>query len=373
MRPVSDAFLRALRGSHTAPVEAYVVAPGQTGTTPTGDLVTLLSGDVQLDAKASIRSILDVAVDGTGAFPDNASDAFAPYGNELFVRRGVGFGGGSVEWVSLGYFRIDSVEQDDAANNPLRIAAKDRMAGIVEARLLAPIQFAATVTYGDIMEQLIEEVYPWATIEWDDATDTDATGRTLIAEEDRFDFLDDLVRSRGKIWYWDYRGVLVIKDVPDPGDTVDEFNAGQDGVLISRGREMSREGVYNAVVASGEALDTTTPPRAVAVDDNPDSPTYWSGDFGKVPRFYASPFLTTDAQAQTTAAALLTQELGLPYTVELGVVPNPALEPYDPVVVRDETGKSETHVLETLTIPLSPEGVMKASTRKQTLVIIGEA
>lgn len=333
MRPVSDAFLATLRGSHKAVFEAYVVAPGQTGTAPTGTLVPIIDGDVQIDAKASVRSTLDLTTDGTGTFPDQASDLFAPYGNEIFVRRGIEFGGGRVEWVSLGYFRINSVEQDDAPNGPIRIAAQDRMAGLIEARLLGPVHVAAVQTYGAVVAQLVHEVYPWATIEWDDVTETDPIGRSVIAEEDRFEFLDDLITSVGKIWYWDHRGVLVIKNIPDPDDVVWEVNAGAGGVLVELSRDLSREGVYNAVVASGEALDTVAPPRGVAVDDNPDSPTYFSGPFGPVPRFYSSPFITTNAQAATAAASLLRQNLGLPYNVDFRQVPNPALEPYDAVAV----------------------------------------
>lgn len=373
MRPVSDSFLESLRDSHGGRTRAFVVAAGQTGVEPTGTEITILGGNVILDATSAIRSTLDISTDGTGTFPDNADDSFAPYGNEIFIRRGLVFGGGSVEWVSLGYFRIHSVEQDSAPNGPLRIAGNDRMAGIVEARLLDVVQYPATATYGDVVEELVQEVYPWATIDWDDTTDTDPIGRSIIAEEERYDFLNDLVTSVGKIWYWDHRGILVIKTAPDPEDAVWDVNAGEDGVLVNLARDLSREGVYNAVKASGEALDTEAPPSAVAVDNNPDSPTYWEGSFGKVPRFYSSPFITTVGQAQSAANALLKQKLGLPYSVEFRSVVNPALEPYDPVAVYGlELNDYEVHVIETLTIPLDVETAMTADTREQTLVVIGE-
>ncbi|WP_250009139.1 DUF5047 domain-containing protein [Actinoplanes sp. M2I2] len=370
MRPVSARFLSTLRGSHTATVQAFVVAAGQTGVSPDGDELEVISGDVNLDATADIRSTLDLEVEGTGAFPENAGDGLAPYGNEVFVRRGITFGGGSIEWVSLGYFRINSAEQDTAPDGPIRIAGRDRMGGIVRARLTAPRQFPAAMTYGDVLAQLVGEVYPWATIEWDDDTNFDPIGRTVIAEEERFAFLNDLITSRGKIWYWDHRGILVIRDMPDPGAPVWEVNSGPNGVLLSLGREISDEGVYNAVVAVGEALDTTAPPRAVAYDNNPASPTYWDGDFGKVPRFFSSPFITTVDRARTAAAALLRENLGVPYNVDFQVIANPALEPWDPIIVRIGR-RAETHVLSRLTVPLSALQSMSAETREQTLVVIG--
>ena len=274
-----------------------------------------------------------MSTDGTRMFPDNADDLLAPYSNEIFIRLGMAFGGGSFEYVSLGYFRISSVEQAQAPNGPISIAAQDRMAGIVEARLLQPIQFPSTETYGAVVSELVQEVYPWATIQWDDLTYTDALGRSVIAEEDRYKFLNELVTALGKIWYWDHRGVLIIKDTPAEDDPVWHVNAGENGVLVELSRDLSRDGVYNAIVVSGEALDTVTPARAVAVDDNPDSPTYWYGDFGKVPTFYNSSFITTVNQAQTAANALLNRKLGLPYAVDFRAIKNPAIEPYDPVVV----------------------------------------
>jgi hypothetical protein len=331
MRPVSDRFLKALRGSHARVVQAFVVAPGQTGVEPTGTEIPIISGDVQLDATASIRSTLDITT--LGKFPTSTTDMLNVYGNEIFVRRGISFGSGDIEWVSLGYFRIHSVEQAQAPDGPISIAAQDRMAGIVEARLLKPKQFLAATTYGTVVNQLVQEVYPWATVSWDDLSYTDAIGRSVICEEDRYEFLDELVTSLGKIWYWDHRGVLVIRSAASLEDPVWLVNSGENGVLSTLSRDLSREGVYNAVVADGEALDTVTPARAVAVDNNPASPTYYYGSFGKVPRFYSSSFITNTSQAQTAANSLLRQKLGLPYNVDFTAVPNPALEPYDPVVV----------------------------------------
>lgn len=371
MRPVSARFLAAVRGSHSAPVQAFVVAAGQTGTEPDGIALDVIGGDVTLDANADVRSTAELIVPGEGMFPTAADDPLAPYGNEVFIRRGIGFGGGSVEWVSLGYFRMRNVGQDQAPDGEIRITGQDRMGGIVRARLVNPRQFATTDTYGAVMTDLVQEVYPWAVIEWDDDTDADPIGRPLIAEEDRFGFLDQLVTGLGKMWHWDYRGVLMIQEIPDSAEPVWRVDSGANGVLVSLGREISDEGVYNALVVSGEALDTTDPARAVAYDNNPASPTYWEGDFGKVPRFYVSSFITTDAQAQITANAMLRSTLGVPYNVDFRSIVNPALEPWDPITVRLRN-RSETHVVSRLVVPLSASSAMTAETREQTLVVIGE-
>lgn len=372
MRAVSAAYLSTVRASHAATFEARIIQTYQEGTDPDGTVIPILAGDVAFDAAADVRGTLALDTDGTRMWPTVVNPLLAPYGNEVWVRRGVQLGGGTTEWVSLGYYRIDAPDQDQAPDGVIRIDGRDRMAGIVDARLEAPRQYAATDTYGDVVADLIGDVYPTATINWDDSTDADTLGRALIAEEDRYGFLNDLVTALGKIWYWDYAGQLAITDPPDATTPVVEVNAGAGGVLVDAGRRLTREGVHNVVVASGEGADTQTPVRGVARDDNPASPTYYAGRFGPVPLFYSSPFVTTTAQAKSAAASILRRHLGLPYTIDFEMVPNAALEPWDPVRVR-YSGRDapETHVLQTITVPLVPEAPMPATTKEQTVVLIG--
>lgn len=371
MRPVSERFLRTVRGSHQAVFEARIVAPGQTGVDPDGTSIPILGGDVQFDGSAQVRATLELTTEGRGMWPTRASDLLAPYGNEIFVRRGIRYGNGETEWVSLGYYRIYTPEQDRVPDGPIRISARDRMSGIVDGRLTTPRPFPAATTYGQVVSELVGEIYPWATIEWDDNAVRDSQiGRQVIAEDDRHKVLDDLVTSTGRVWWWDHRGVLVIRTPPSPGSPVWEINHGEGGVLVSLSRRLTREGVYNAVVATSEGADTATPVRAVAVDGDPASPTYWGGPFGRVPRFFSSPLITTQGQAATAATNMLIRQLGLPYAVDFTAVPNPALEPHDPIRVR-YPGRSEVHVIDRLTIPLTAGAALTASTREQTNVLIG--
>jgi Domain of unknown function (DUF5047) len=381
MRPVSDRFLRALRGSHRAVTQALVVQAGQTGINPTGTALEVLDGNVELDATADIRSTLDITVNGRGLFPRRPTDLLAPYGKyEIFVRRGIDLGNGSIEWVSLGYFRPNSIEQDET-DGPIRISGQDRMGGIVKARLTKPEQIKYQTTYGAVFEKFVGEVYPSAVIEWDDMDPAstkpagyyDIINENWVVEEDRYFLLADTVGGgQGKIWYWDHRGVLVIKDTPDPGSPVWEVNEGQDGVLVSLAREISDEGVYNGIVVTGESLNDSPAPWGLAYDNDPQSPTYWFGPFGKVPKFYNSQFITTTAGAQSAAVSMLGDlKVGVPYQVDFQSIVNPALEPYDPILIR-HGNQTETHILSRLTIPLTSAGSMQAETREKNSLIVGE-
>lgn len=385
MRPVSAGFLRTVRGSHVMRSRAKVCAPGQTGTQPAGTEIPILGGDVQTEAAilggtrvtgATVRASLDMVTEGS-LWPYKATDLLAPFGNEIYAERGIAFGNGVVEWVGLGYFRIYTPDQDKAPDGPIGIVARDRMSGLADARMLQPRQFTAATTVGTVVSNLVTEVYPAAVIEWDDATSATLLGRSMIVEEDRFAFLADLIAAYGKTWAWDYRGHLVIASPPDVAEPEYAIDAGVDGVLVSMARDISREGTYNGVVATGEGADTNDPVRGVAVDNDPSSPTYWNGPFGKVPRYYSSPFITTTQQAKDAASAILLQSLGVPYNVSFGTVPNPALEALDPVVVayprtsRSGSMRLETHVLEHITVPLVADGVMTARTKQQQLATIG--
>jgi hypothetical protein len=228
-----------------------------------------------------------------------------------------------------------------------------------------------------VVDDLVLEVYPDAVVEWD-AGDTETLPRAVVLERERFEFLDELVKAQGKIWYWDHRGALVVKTAPDPTVPVFDVTCGQNGltpgVLVGMGRELTSEGIYNAVVADGEGADDQPPVRGVAIDNNPNSPTYYHGRFGPVPRFFSSQFLATDGQAFAAAAELLRQSTGLTYSVALELSPNPALEPDDPVNVRSAPHEpSELHIIDVLTIPLTDDAVMTAQTRKQTVTLIGGA
>lgn len=372
MRPVTDQFLATVRGSHQMASRATLVAPGQTGVTPVGIEIPIVSGDVKMDATADIRASLDL-VTYDADWTATLDDALTPYGNEIFIERGIVYGDGSTEWVSQGYFRIYNVEQNEAPDGTITISAMDRMSGIVDARPLAPVQFGEGASVGSVFDLLVKDVYPNAVIVYDFDEGTTTFGGSHVMDDDRYKFLRGIADSLGKVMYWDYAGRLRVETAPNPNYPVFEVNHGEGGVITQASRRLTRDGVYNAVVATGEQVGENPPVRGVAVDMNPASPTFWEGPFGKVPKFYSSTFLSTDEQCQRAAEAMLLRQLGVPYSVDFSMVPNVALEPLDPVVVTyDDRLHPETHIIETLTIPLDPGGEMQATTKQQIRGGLGE-
>jgi hypothetical protein len=365
--PATGALLRTLSGSHRVLVEARVCTTFQTGGNPDGVQITILGGDVTLDGTAEIQRTLELTTTGD-LWPRRASDLLTPYGNEIFVRRAVDLGPDLEPlWFPLGYFRIATPEQDDAPDGPIRLSCQDRMSGIVDGRLLGPRVFSGSRTNQSVFQELVGEIYPDVTVIFDSMA-MDNLGRQLVAEESRYQFLREIADSLGKVMFWDGQGFLRVEQAPDPGMPVWTVNAGDHGVQLQVSRTLTRVGVYNAVVATGEAGDGSDPVRAVAVDANPLSPTFFGGPFGKVPRFYASPLLTTVGQASVAAGNMLRRSIGMPYEVNFRAVVNPALRPHDPIEVRYLDGNRERHVMESLTIPLDVGSPMVGTTREQTLV-----
>lgn len=375
MRPVTNSFLQTVRGAHKAVFRARLLSPGLTGTNPgpltgTGapvNEVPILDGDVTFDTKADVNATLDLttAID----WPAHFSNLASPYGNELFVERGVQYGNGTREYVGLGYFRIDSVEQEKTPNGALRISGSDRTANIRDGRATAPVQFGAGSSFAAVLEFVIGEVVPGLVVVYDFPATTTLLVSDHVLSQDRLKFCQELVAAYGKVMYFDYAGRLQVKNNPSSTTApVWSVNHGRDGVLVSMKRAISRDGVYNGVVASGEAAGELPPVQAAVLDLDPLSPMYWNGPFGKVPRFFSSSFLTTYDQCVTAASSILAAAHGVPYAVTLGTVPNPAIEGWDVLAVDySDPSDIENHIVDRISYSLSVDGPMGIDTRKQFL------
>ena len=361
MRPVSDAFLQAVTGSHTAVSYVHVLRDN--------DFVVQLEvtdGSITLDQTAATRGRLDVTLAELDLVPTDPEAALAPYGNELRAYRGVRYRDGSTEIVSLGIFRIDETSVTDTAEGgvEIRVTGLDRSSRVIDAKFEEPYLLAAGTNIVTAIEDCVRIAIP------DLTTSLESTALTtplLVGEEggDRWKFVQDLAASLGRSLYFDGDGVLTGQPVTNPSGTPQLTIAeGDGGVLLTAGRRWNRQGTCNRVIATGENAGESAPARGVATDDNPLSPTYYYGQYGKVPRFYSSQILTTDDQAADAATAILSRELGTTQSVDFGAIVNPALEPDDLVqITRLRAGIDEQHVIDAVTIPLTAQQGMTGRTR----------
>lgn len=377
MRPVSATFLDALTASHKIVCRATVVNNNPFGLTPTGTVIPIIEGDVRLTERGDVKSTLDMTTSA------DYWDLLQPYGAEVFIERGIDYGAGAREFVGLGYFRVERVEQDRAPLGPIRITGKDRTAQLMQNRVLFPYQFPAGRTHAQAFSRLVNGddgagqstqgygmfLYipvPISFVAYVGSSKVVPTG--AIVQDSTYDFLAELAAGQDAVLRFNASGQLeIISTKVVSSASVYTIGSGHLGTLIEAKRSTSREHVYNIVSAYGS--DPVNPTNySIAYNDGP-SGVQWAGGFasgpwfGPCPRYYASPLLKTQTQCDTAAQSILERYTGLPRTLSVFSVPNPALEPLDVITVRLNLSSSETHVISDVTIPLTANGYVEINTR----------
>lgn len=364
MYPVSARFRTAIAQPHRLATLVEILQNG----VPVGDPIpSTVDATVTLDANAQTRARLDITLadDGTlGLIPTSASDRLAPYGNEVRIWRGLTYPDGDTELVPLGVFRLDDIDIDDTETGlPIKIAAPDRSARIIDARFEGPGQVDQGENVGIAIAQIIVPAHPDVVMRFA-STSLVTPAIFYEAQADRWQLAQDMATAAAMRLYYDRLGELVLTpdETPDPVLTVGE---GEGGVLVSVGKNWTRRGAYNRAIVTGENTSEGAPVRGEATDTDPLSPTRYDGPFGPSPLFMSSQLVTTTEQAMDAAAALLRRQSGTTQRIRFGSFVLPHLDPGDAVgVTRGRLGLNEdVHVLDAVTIPLSPEGVMSCTTR----------
>jgi hypothetical protein len=169
--------------------------------------------------------------------------------------------------------------------------------------------------------------------------------------------IQELAQAIGYEAYFDATGTFVCRPVPDPriGDPVWQFDEDAVQLVSEAERELSSEQTFNDIVVVGQSTSTANPFSAEAFDDDPSSPTYVLGPYGRVTQRLTFSLITSQSQAQDTANATLFNSLGAADTVTLTVVPMPALEPGDIIKVNCSNVKvNGTYMINSMTTPMSP-------------------
>lgn len=372
MLAVSDQFLAALRYGHAIKTVATAYPPsGAPVDLPVED------GTVTIDRTAAHRRQLQLtvapkypsghALEGQEVYPSTTANPIAPYGTEIVVSTGIRFANEAVELAQQGIFRVEDVSRD-LPGGAVTINAWDRSRQILDARFFTPRKFTAQHAT-TLIQLLISEVYPAAS--FNITTGDSTTIPKHVVDRDRWAEVQRVAQVIGCEVFPDPTGVWVIQDVPDlaTAPSVWQVDAGEAGVLISATDSVSREGVPNTVIALGESVSGNNAPVHSQTphgrDLDPLSPTYLFGAYGGVARFYSSPHIRTQAQADRVADAQLADHLGATRLVSFNAVANPALDAGDCITIIRPDGSTERHIIDALTIPLSPSGEMTAETRAQ--------
>ncbi|MFD8199969.1 DUF5047 domain-containing protein [Streptomyces sp. NPDC059701] len=355
MWPVSARWDPALRHTYRPAYLATVIPP-----VGTPFPARLLSWSVAADRTSQTRRTAQMVL---APETRRALDGVTVLGGYIQLDVGIDYGDGSVELIPQGLFRLDS-EDTQRPDGGISVQGYGREKVVIDDAFLVPRTERNSSTL-DLITTLLRESVPDAIVVR--RTRRDAVVRATTWERDRWEAIDgtdvSLARAVGVEVWADGRGRFVISDVPTLADPpVWTVDAGPGGVLVSASASTSTDGVYNVVVATGDASNGSIPVGPIIVQDQtPTSPTRVTGPFGRRVRHYSSPLLTTPDQASTAAHSLLANSLGLAAGLSFTAVPNAALEPGDVVRVDSKDGPPELHIIDK--ISLSSSGAMQCDTR----------
>ncbi|MFJ8594885.1 DUF5047 domain-containing protein [Streptomyces sp. NPDC093598] len=353
---MSERFLRRLAEPHRVATSVQLFLTD-------GRVLNLehTGGSVTVDRAQAIRRTCTVTVADPSLIPRTPTDQLATYGARLRISRGIDYGDGTQELVPLGLFRLDTAD-GDVSEGPVSLQGKDLSAIVTDDQFTEPYKVSGTVV--GAVTALIQRSIPTADV-ISLIADTPIGSRVFDVEGDPWAGAQEIAAAAGAEVYCNADGVFVISQLPNPLTTppVWAIEAVEGGVYISANRAMSSDGVRNGVLARGENTSENVPPISyLAVDDDPGSPTYWGGPFGRRPKFVSSSAYTTLSACAQAANAELAKSRAPNASGDISSLPNPALEPGDVLRVTHEDGTRELHQAAAFTVPLSEAGDFPIST-----------
>jgi hypothetical protein len=351
MYAVSDRFLARLAETHAPATQVQLFLT-------TGQVIDIphTGGSVTVDRSQAIRRTCTVTVADPTLIPRTAADQIATYGARLQIARGVDYGDGTPpDLVPLGVFRLDNID-GDVTQGPVTLQGKGLEVVVGDDKFTAP--YTATGTVVSAINALILRSLPTANI-ISQITDVTIGSRAFDIQADPWAGCQEIAAAAGAEVYSNADGVFVIATLPDlsTATPVWAIEAVEGGVYISATRAMSADKVFNGILASGEnTADNVAPVSYLATDDDPGSPTYWGGPFGRRPDFYSSSTLITLAACTNAARLKLAQAKAPNASGDISSLPNPALEPGDVLRVTHEDGSRELHQAASFSVPLDTGG-----------------
>jgi hypothetical protein len=337
----------------------------------------VVAGSVTADSRRSAMrdATITVVPDATLSF-DALYALLGTPGLKLVVARGFQLPDGVQVVAPLGVFLVDELtyKRVGAASGwELTATCTDLSIRITRARWTQPYQIAAGTALADAINAAVLDRWSGAQTIISQATVPNVLGAQAVFQagdtSDPWADVLGLAASFGWLLSFSPAGVLSAQSVTPQASAspVFTFAAGATAIMTSQAKVVAADQTYNGVIVTGESSANDTPPRGEAWDLNPASPTYLYGPFGAVPMFYSSPMITTQAQAETVAAAMLAGALGKTEQLSWEQVVHPGLAPLDVVAVQFPDGSSSSYVIDSLTVPLTVADIMSATARS-TLV-----
>lgn len=285
-----------------------------------------IGGSFTQDARRGGRWDGKLTFAGDDLIPRRPSDLLTPFGTRVEVELGLYLLDGSLSTVPYGVYEISSAKtRISARERTVEVGLADLSGKVERYRFEQPF----TIASGTDLAAMINAV---VTSRVGVNPNVSATGALLGAARTfgldtgtgPWDELLDVLAGFSRVAWYNRTGQIQVGAVnPDPA-TAYPFD-----LMTSLSSDFDTL-PPNVIVVQGEAQDGTDPVWAMAVDDDPSSPTYagtgpGTSPYGRVTRYFASPLIETEPQAQSAANTILAGLVGAGATYTL-------VRPYDPTV-----------------------------------------
>jgi hypothetical protein len=381
MIPVSQAFLDSINSDHIIRTVVEVWPSGFFPDNPfsSGSLLTLpiTGGTLRVDKqgaarrRVTLKAMIESETDsGSNYIPIDGNSTLAPISNELHIWQGCNTDAG-FEYVKMGVLRITQLAVWDSGESIwLQVDGIDRSFTVQQRKFGDPYTVASGTDSGDAIRQIISPAIPWT--QYDFEQTRVGTAKLDFEEgDDRWKAASDIATFNGMQLYYDYRGVLCLKSLPNIKaltDPVVTFREGEDSTLLQLIRRLDGADVFSRVTVIGRPVGSDVPFRADAIDDDPTSPTYINGPFGDVPMVVRSSYVLNEDDASIAAQDIFRNGQGLTENIEIQAISNPALQEDDVVSFkrdRANVNSSACYALSQLTFPLNAQDTMYCGASRQ--------
>lgn len=331
--------------------------------------VPVEDGSVSWDASQQVQGSLSLSVPRVGAAgdedwrdwdPTDPTHPLACFGQVLHVSLTIGSLISSAWWtVPLGRFLITSVEPGPST---VRVTGKSLLQRLEEDRLTEPM---APDPAGSMSSELRRLVGSRMGLIIDPAL-RDYPCPSMTWGESRIDAVYEIARAWPAVVREGGDGILYLSPpTPDPTSRPElRLSDGAEGTVVGVAASVSRDKIYNRVVARGQESSDEGAPSFQAIADQMTGPMRVDGPYGVVPRFFSSPLITSIAQAKSTAEAMLADAVRKKVKVPVEHAPDPRirLDAHVEVETRPVEGamsRTVWGVVSAYEVPLTYRGTQK--------------
>lgn len=362
----SEAFHKALKSSHLV-ISRIEAQRGETKFN-----VDFEQGNLVQSYDDASRWSLDLSFPMPSSYtPASIKSLLNQRLTTLRPARGVQFPDGTQEVINFAKFYVANVEVDEAVGGApiVQVQAYDRSIR-AQGDISAPFYIPSNSYASQILPQLIGRKVPGVTYFL--AQSQFPMPALLVTQDmDAWDESLRMMSGQGQNLYFDRedRCVSSIRALtPSPTHVVwhyDENNSPDFWGVKRSGTNDLFPNVVNVIGTNPAAPGIA----GQAADMDPSSPTYRFGDYGEVVRTFRSEQITSQLQANTMAAYLLSKLLGPQDEVTFQAIPNPILDAGDTILLtRVSMGFSATPLLVVrIEMPLGIEGAMTLTCRRSIL------